>query len=50
MRVRLTIPVGEVEKLEGRIKESAEVVEDTEARDNLWETVSFLLRFIHHIN
>ncbi|EJD04442.1 Shwachman-Bodian-diamond syndrome protein [Fomitiporia mediterranea MF3/22] len=37
MRVRLTIPAADVEKLEARIREGAEVVEDTEERNELWE-------------
>ena len=40
MRVRLTIPAADVEKLEARIRECAEVVEGSEKRDELWETVS----------
>ena len=43
MRVRLTSPATDVEKLEQRIRDSAEVVEDTEARDGLWEAVGVLL-------
>ena len=39
MRVRLTIPIEDVEKLEGRINEGAEVVENTEERGELWEAV-----------
>lgn len=42
MRVRLTIPATDLEKLEQRIKESAEVVEDTGARDELWEAVGVI--------
>lgn len=43
MRVRLTIPTEDLEKLEGRIKESAEVVENTEQRGELWEAVRLYL-------
>ncbi|KAL5534687.1 hypothetical protein ACEPAG_1151 [Sanghuangporus baumii] len=37
MRVRVTIPAADVERLESKIKEGAEAVEDTEARNELWE-------------
>ena len=43
MRVRVTIPVTDLEKLEERIKEVAEVVENTGERGELWEAVSLPL-------
>lgn len=45
MRVRITIPATEVEKLQAKIHEEADKVEDSEKRDTVWETVSIQFRY-----
>lgn len=45
MRVRITIPATEVEKLQAKIHEEADKVEDSEKRDTVWETVSIHFRY-----
>lgn len=39
MRVRVTIPVSDVEKLQPRLHADAHTIEDSVERDGVWETV-----------
>ena len=45
MRVRITLPEEDAEKLQDKIKEVAAIVEDTGVHDKLWESVGFLAIF-----
>ena len=39
MRVRITLPEADAERLQGKINEVAAIIEDTETHDGLWESV-----------
>lgn len=43
MRVRVTIPAHDVEKLQEKIHGAAEKVEDSDIREDVWETVRIYL-------
>lgn len=43
MRVRVTIPAKDTERLQAKLHEGAETVEDSETREDVWETVGSLI-------